>query len=77
MRPLSTWNAATTTHNQHAHVPQMNQAVGEFQEFSTSMKDEMEVVVAKADKRMRPEDLSPRMSAADYDEHIANSLRSL
>jgi len=56
---------------------QMNQAVGEFQEFSTSMKEEMEVVVAKADKRMRPGDLSPRMSAADYDEHIVNSLRSL
>ena len=55
----------------------MNQAVGEFQEFSTLMKEEMEVVVAKADKRMRPGDLSPRMSAADYDEHIVNSLRSL
>ena len=54
----------------------MNQAVDEFQEFSTSMKEEMEVVVAKADKRMRPEDLSPRMSASDYDEHIASSLRS-
>ena len=56
---------------------QMSQAVAEFQDFSTAMKEEMEVVVAKADKRMRPEDLSPRISAADYDEHVVHSLRSL
>mmetsp|Transcript_14872 Transcript_14872/g.26398 ORF Transcript_14872/g.26398 Transcript_14872/m.26398 type:complete len:110 (+) Transcript_14872:149-478(+) len=57
---------------------QMNQAVGEFQDFSTAMKEEMEVVLAASDnKQLRPEDLSPRMSASDYDQHLVASLRSL